>query len=136
MERRFAGRVEELLRDAQVDPQDWAEVAGRLQKFVEPFGQLMTESAQRMHLAEYTAGLLSNLKHKTGESIAYLHGHDREQIQQFIGEAPWDHRPLMDELVKQVAQRIGEPTGVIVFDPTSFPKKGKKSVGVARQWSW
>lgn len=135
MERRFADRVEELLRDAQVDPRDWAEVAGRLEKFVDPFARLMTEPAQRIHLGQYAAGLLSNLRHKTGESIAYLHGVDRKQLQQFIGEAPWDHRPLMGELVKQVAQRIGEPGGVIVFDPTSFPKKGTKSVGVARQWS-
>jgi SRSO17 transposase len=29
---------------------------------------------------------------------------------------------------------LGEPDGVLVFDPSAFPKKGTESVGVARQW--
>ena len=32
------------------------------------------------------------------------------------------------------AKILGEPDGVIVFDPSAFPKKGDKSVGVAMQW--
>ncbi len=31
-------------------------------------------------------------------------------------------------------RKLGEPDGVIVFDPSSLPKKGTKSVGVAWQW--
>jgi SRSO17 transposase len=38
------------------------------------------------------------------------------------------------ELARQVGVELGEDDGVIVFDPSGFPKKGKKSVGVARQW--
>src|SRR5262249_20733131 len=37
-------------------------------------------------------------------------------------------------LADQVSHELGEPDGVIVFDPSSFPKKGTKSVGVAKQW--
>ena len=29
---------------------------------------------------------------------------------------------------------MGEPDGVLVFDPSSFAKKGTESVGVQRQW--
>jgi SRSO17 transposase len=29
---------------------------------------------------------------------------------------------------------LGRPDGVLVFDPSGFPKKGDKSVGVQRQW--
>ena len=47
---------------------------------------------------------------------------------------PWDHLPLIAVLAQQVGQAIGEPDGVIVFDPSGFAKKGTKSVGVARQW--
>ncbi len=46
-----------------------------------------------------------------------------------------DHQPLCTELARQVGQEIGEADGVIVFDPSAFAKKGKRSVGVARQWS-
>ena len=56
-------------------------------------------------------------------------------MQQFVGESPWEHAPLLRVLAQQVGQRIGEADGVIVFDPSAFAKKGTKSVGVARQWS-
>ena len=58
----------------------------------------------------------------------------RQVIQEFIGSAPWDHRPLIEVLVPQVAHRLGQPDGLIAFDPSSFPKRGTHSVGVKRQW--
>ena len=59
---------------------------------------------------------------------------ERLVIQAFIGTAPWDHRPLIQVLVGQVAARLGEPDGIIAFDPSSFPKRGRHSVGVKRPW--
>src|SRR5262249_45498248 len=50
------------------------------------------------------------------------------------GGRPRDHQPLLGVLVGQVAKRLGEPDGLIVFDPSSFPKRGTHSVGVKRQW--
>lgn len=40
----------------------------------------------------------------------------------------------MHELARQVGVELGEDDGVIVFDPSGFPKQGKQSVGVQRQW--
>jgi SRSO17 transposase len=37
-------------------------------------------------------------------------------------------------LVGQVVAQLGEPDGVIAFDPSSFPKRGAHSGGVKRQW--
>jgi DDE superfamily endonuclease len=51
-------------------------------------------------------------------------------MQAFMGTAPWDHRPLIKVLVGQVIDQLGEPDGVIAFDPSSFPKRGTHSVGV------
>ena len=79
-------------------------------------------------------GLLSDLKRKTGEGIAYLHDQQRQGIQKCIGHVPWDHQPLFATLADQVGEQLGEPDAVLVFDPSGFPKKGVKSVGVARQW--
>jgi SRSO17 transposase len=135
MDGRFETRREELLAQSCVSVEDWAMVVSRLEAFAGPFVDSLTEVAQRQHFLEYSSGLLSSLERKTGEGIAYLHGHDRKQIQQFVGESPWDHAPLLAELSRQVAAQIGEADGVIVFDPSAFAKKGTKSVGVARQWS-
>ncbi len=40
----------------------------------------------------------------------------------------------MKVLVGEVVARLGDPDGVIAFDPSSFPKRGTHSVGVKRQW--
>jgi SRSO17 transposase len=79
-------------------------------------------------------GLLSKLERKTGAAIADLHDQERQGLQKFVGEASWDHTPLLATLARQVGNDRGEADGVLVFDPSAFPKKGTKSVGVARQW--
>jgi len=41
---------------------------------------------------------------------------------------------LRHTLRSQVGQQLGQADGVLVFDPSAFPKSGRESVGVARQW--
>jgi SRSO17 transposase len=41
---------------------------------------------------------------------------------------------LLSGLAEQVGSQLGAPDAVLVFDPSAFPKKGTKSVGVGRQW--
>ena len=134
MERRFALRKEAMLAECEVATEVFRGAVERLNKFVEPFAELLIQPAQRQHTADYLSGLMSDLKRKNVESIAYRHDQERRILQHFIGCAEWDHGPLMMELARQVGEKLGEDDGVIVFDPSAFPKKGKKSVGVARQW--
>lgn len=134
MERRFATRLDELLDEATVSPAVLRDVLPRLNKFLEPFADLLRTLQQRDRLREYVAGLVSNVKRKNAESIAYHHDQDRQGLQKFIGQMPWDHAPFFNELAQQVGVAIGEPDGVIVFDPSGFAKKGNDSVGVQRQW--
>jgi SRSO17 transposase len=134
MERRFVLRKEAMLAECEVAPQVFRGVMERLAKFVRPFAELLTQRAQRQHSRDYLAGLVSDLERKNVESIAYRHDQDRKNLQHFIGCAQWDHQPLMMELARQVGKELGEADGVIVFDPSAFPKQGKQSVGVARQW--
>jgi SRSO17 transposase len=86
------------------------------------------------HAHTFVQGLLSDLEDKNVESIAYRFGQERMPLQWFVGMSDWDHAPLRDELVQQVSQTLGDEDGVLVFDPSGFPKSGRKSVGVARQW--
>jgi SRSO17 transposase len=134
MDRRFQLRKEAMLAECEVAPEVFRGAEERLVKFVQPFAELLVQPAQRQHTADYLAGLISDLKRKNVESIAYRHDQDRGSLQHFIGCAQWDHQPLMMELARQVGEELGEADGVIVLDPSGFPKQGKKSVGVARQW--
>ena len=134
MERRFESRLNDMLSQAQVSPEILRGVLPRLEMFVEPFAENLPAPEYRRHAAEYVTGLMSRLERKTGEGIAYLYDQHRQGIQKFIGEVPWDHQPMLRTLAGQVAQELGEADGVIVFDPSGFPKKGTKSVGVAKQW--
>src|SRR2546422_1147700 len=130
----WAQRREELLRDCIVSPDVFHQMVDRLGEFVVPYQQaLETEAGQYpMHL--YLQGLLSHVPRKNAEQIAALVDVERQVLQDFIGTALWDHRPLVTVLVAQAVEQLGESDGIIAFDPSSFPKRGRHSVGVKRQW--
>jgi len=130
----WAQRQAELLRDCIVSPDVFNPMVDRLGEFVVPYQQALETEASQHHVHRYLTGLLSHLHRKNAETIAALVDVERQIIQDFIGTAPWDHRPLITVLVRQVAERLGDPEGVIAFDPSSFPKRGTHSVGVKRQW--
>ena len=85
-------------------------------------------------MAQYITGQLSKLPRKSTGAIAYLHDQRRQGLQNFVGSVPRDHEPLIATPADWVGRDLGEPHGVIVFDPSAFVKKGTKSVGVIRQW--
>jgi SRSO17 transposase len=134
MERQFETRKLELIAECQVEPETFKEMLERLRTFAEPFLAWLTRREQVEHGRTYLAGLLSGVDRKNIESIAYLHDQERQPLQAFVGTAPWEYQPLLDELAIQVAKDLGEADAVLVFDPSGFPKKGSHSVGVARQW--
>lgn len=134
MECRFDLRLRELMEDAIVPPEQLDGMLGRLRQFVDPFGELLCRVEQKRHCYEYLSGLVSCVERKNVESIAYLHDQERCGLQAFIGESPWDERPLIRELTRQIGEMIGDPGAVLVFDPSAFAKKGTESVGVQRQW--
>src|SRR5215218_5090849 len=134
MERRFRVRLDELLGDAEVHPGLLRGLVPRLEGFVRPFVAALGSDARRRNATHYIRGLVSNLGANTAEATAYLHDRERQGLQKFIGQADWDHEPVLAELARQVGAELGEPDGVLVFDPSAFAKKGDRSVGVQRQW--
>src|SRR5215467_10006378 len=130
----WARRREELLNDCIVSPEVFTPLIDRLGAFVVPYQQALETEADQHPMHLYLQGLLSHLPGKNAEDIATFVNVERQVIQDFIGTVPWDHRPLVVVLVGQVAERLGEPDGIIAFDPSSFPKRGTHSVGVKRQW--
>ena len=130
----FEKRKQELLDECKIAPEVFDRVMPRLERFMDPFVDCFVRSEQVAHAQTFVQGLLSDLEHKNAESIAYRFGQERMPLQWFLGMSDWDHEPLRDELVRQVGQTLGDDDGVLVFDPSGFPKSGRQSVGVARQW--
>src|SRR3989442_865294 len=130
----WAQRQKELLSDCVVSPDVFHHMVDRLDDFVVPYQHALETEAGKRNAHLYLAGLLSHLGRKNAEMIAALVDVERLVLQEFIGTAPWDHRPLVRVLVGQVVERLGEPDGIIAFDPSSFPKRGTHAVGVKRQW--
>jgi SRSO17 transposase len=134
MQRRFELRKQQLLAECELGPETFDGVIDRLADFVQPFAADLVRDEQRLHVQTYLAGLVSDLKHKNAEAIAYRHDRDRDGLQHFVGSSTWDHQPLLQELARQVGTELGAPDGVLVFDPSGFAKTGTASVGVKRQW--
>jgi SRSO17 transposase len=55
-------------------------------------------------------------------------------LQRFISDVVWDEEQMRWNYHQLVAEEMGDPDGVLMFDETGFVKKGKDSVGVARQY--
>ncbi len=59
-----------------------------------------------------------------------------ESMQHFISNSPWDHQGLIAQLAKDANQHLGgTPESYLLIDESAFSKKGRSSVGVARQWN-
>jgi SRSO17 transposase len=58
-----------------------------------------------------------------------------DPLQYFLSDSKWDWRPLNSQIARDGDRLLGGHADSSFFiDETGIPKKGKKSVGVARQW--
>ena len=100
------------------------------------FAPLFRRAEQRRWALAYLQGQLLHLERKSIEPMALaLEGGDVQAMQQFISQGAWDDALLLEHHQYLVAQSLGDvTTGVLILDGCDFPKQGKHSVGVARQW--
>jgi SRSO17 transposase len=104
----------------------------RLMRWLEPFQRCFGHRAQRLALRTYVQGVFSDSDRKSmqamltrvTEPVSY------QAFQHFITHAPWD----ADRIWRRLLEILPERRGVLILDGTSFPKQGKHSVGVARQY--
>jgi SRSO17 transposase len=123
-----------LLADAEVTAAQVQGCRRRLGQFLERYVPLFYRQEQGHNARIVVEGLLSGLERKTAEPIAREHGVPRKPIQFFVGSGKWDDEVVMAELRRHVVETLGDPQGVVVFDPSAFPKKGTHSCGVERTW--
>jgi SRSO17 transposase len=111
-------------------------VKERLEAFAgEVLAAAMNRPVQRVNGGLYLRGLLEQGPRKSLEPLVGRLGGDADyqSMQQFVADSPWD--PAL--VVKAVAERVAGEIGVEawVLDDTGFPKDGKDSPGVKRQYS-
>jgi SRSO17 transposase len=113
-----------------------AAVKERLETFAgEVLAAAMNRPVQRLNGALYLRGLLEQGARKSLEPVVSRLGGDADyqSMQQFVADSPWDPARVVRAVAERVAPEIGVEAWVL--DDTGFPKDGKDSPGVKRQYS-
>ena len=108
-------------------------VRGRLEEFAGEMFEPMARKDQRRWGAVYLRGVMLEGKRKSIEPMAArLEDGDEQCLQQFVNQSPWAWEPVRERLARAVGDAIAPEAWII--DDTGFPKQGRMSVGVARQY--
>ena len=113
----------------------------RFSAYVEALVEVIGHADRAAPLRHYCLGLLMPGERKSVEPMAAVTAPSRvaaqhQSLLHFVGNAPWsDERMLakVRELVLPSIERSG-PIEAWIIDDTGFPKKGRHSVGVTRQY--
>jgi SRSO17 transposase len=106
-----------------------------LWEFQSAFHDCFARSEPRAHFFDSMVGQLSPLERKSIEPMAlHVEGGAIRGLQRFISDVSWDEEQMVWNYHQLVADAMGTPDGVLMFDETGCVKKGKDSVGVARQY--
>ena len=111
-------------------------VAERLEAFgVEVLAGAMNRPVQVRNGGLYLRGLLERGARKSLEPLVERLGGDADyqSMQQFLADSPWDPAVVVRAVAERVVPEIDVQAWVL--DDTGFPKDGKDSPGVKRQYS-
>lgn len=110
-------------------------VAAAFAAFHREFAPLFGRTEAQRRSEQYVRGLLvQQTDRRNAENIAEaVEGATPRALQRLLTEAPWETAPVVDALQRYLGPRLNAPDGVFVLDESGIPKKGTKSVGVARQ---
>ena len=115
---------------------EFERIAASFAAFHQEFAALFGRKEAQQRSEQYLRGLLvQQTDRRNAENISEaVDGATPRSLQRFLTESPWSDEPVIDQLQAYVGQLLNSSEGVFVLDETGFPKKGKKSVGVARQY--
>ena len=114
-----------------LDQSAWPRVR-RLLQYLEQFKGGFSSRLPPVSLRRYLQGLLGDSPRKSMQAMLARvtdPGH-YQTFQHFITHATWEWQAVWRRLLELLPAR----EGMLVIDDTSFPKQGKHSVGVARQY--
>ena len=119
----------------ELTPQDVDGFLDELRAFHHHFQACFARSEPREHFFNYMVGQCSVLERKSIEPMAlHVEGGNIRGMQRCMSDDVWDEDQMRQTYHGLVADKMGDPEGVLMFDESGFVKKGKDSVGVARQY--
>ncbi len=125
-----------VVYDGAVEPEDLVAWNSDLDALCGRMGGLFYRTESRKHAEQYVRGLLAPLQRKNGWTMAeYVGELEPKALQRFLNLSPWNVDELLALNRDYAMENLASPAGILVADPTGFPKKGTKSVGVQRQYS-
>ena len=111
------------------------QVYGVFQDFHAYFAPLFGRRETRGHSRHYLQALLvQSGERRNAENLSETVPASARVMQRFLAESPWDDDVVIGRLQEYLGPRLGHPEAVWVLDGSDFPKQGRKSVGVARQY--
>jgi len=133
---RHAGWSPDIVPCMKLTETDVELIADELVQFHEQFHGCFGRKEQRRLGLAYISGLLSNKEAKSVEPIAleFLDENSVRPLQHFMKSHKWDHEAMQRGHQTVLSQSISSAEGMITVDSSEFAKKGKESVGVARQY--
>jgi SRSO17 transposase len=119
-----------------MDTVEFERVATSFAAFHQRFAPLFGRKEAQRRSEQYLRGLLvQQAERRNAENLAEaVEGATPRSLQRFVSESPWPWAPVMEKLQAKVGRLLSADEGVFVLDDSGFPKQGKKSVGVARQY--
>ena len=116
-------------------PKASSEPMPELEAFLRPLASVFRRSTSTQSMERYVTGLLTDLEHKTCETIAStVAGTSTERLQHLLTDAAWEATALDEQRVREMV-KVSPAGGILILDDTGLPKKGKRSPGVALQYS-
>jgi len=112
-------------------------VAERFCKFQNEFARFFqTQTRDSSEVAgQYLNGLVQAPKKNMERMEEKVPESNEQALQHFVTNSPWDERALLNQVASEGNKLLGgKEDSCLLIDETSFVKKGKKSVGVARQY--
>jgi len=107
-----------------------------LEVFLKRYLPLFGREDNHAHAVRFVHGLFDGSDRRNTENIAEaVAGGVPRTLQKFITQGVWDAGEVLGEVRAHVTEVLGDEKGTVNIDETGFPKKGKKSVGVKRQYS-
>ena len=118
-----------------MDATAFEQVNEAFENFHTYFSPLFGRRESREHSCHYLQALLvQSGERRNAENLSETVPVSARAMQRFLTESPWDDEAVMGRLQEYLAPRLEHPEAIWVLDGSDFPKQGRKSVGVARQY--
>jgi len=128
----------ETVSEITLTVKDVQKLETELAEYRQIYQDLFGRREQKEQYAIYLQGLMSDLPNKSVETMMLnLKGDNPKAIrnmQHFLSQGSWQDQAILRRHWQEVSQDLSDKDGVLIADSSGFPKQGKDSVGVKRQW--